>query len=63
MKILYINADQLPNKMHELIIHIVLPKNRVTITTKAPIEITGFELFINIEDQNIGDLHCISVTI
>ncbi len=47
IKVLYTNADQLPNKMHELLINIgifrpdvimlteVLPKNSETKTTKA----------------------------
>ncbi len=66
---LYTNADQLPNKMHELLINIgifrpdvimiteVLPHNTVTITTQASIEIAGFEPFTNIEDvENIRGL-------
>ncbi len=66
---LYTNADQLPNKMHELLINIgifrpdvimiieVLSQNSVTITIKVSIEITGFELFPNIEDgENIRGL-------
>ncbi len=63
IKVLYRNADQLPNKMHELLINIgifrpdvimlteVLPKNSETKTTKASIQIKGIELFTNIEDE------------
>ena len=66
IKVLYTNSDQLPNKVHELLINIgifkpdvimiteVLPKNSNTKTTKASMEINGFELYTNIEvEENI----------
>ncbi len=61
MKVLYTNADQFPNKMHELFINIgipnvimiteVLPKNSETKTTKASLNINGYELYTNIEQE------------
>ncbi len=60
---LYTNADQLANKMPELLINIdifrpnvimiteVLPKNGETKTTKASIQIKYFHLFTNIEED------------
>ncbi len=69
IKVLYTNADQLPNKMHELLINIgivrpevimlteVLPKNSETKMTKASIQIKGFQLFTDIEnEENIRGL-------
>ena len=65
MKILYSNVDSLPNKLHELLIYIgmfnpdvlmiteVLPKSEETITTKESINISGFELFTNIDKEKI----------
>jgi exonuclease III len=73
LRILYTNADQFPNKMHEILIAIgihkpdiimiteVLPKNSATITTKESIDINGFELFTNIETEK--DIRGIAVYI
>ncbi len=65
IKVLYTNADQFPNKIHELLINIgifrpdvimiteVLPKNSETKTTKASLNINGYELYTNIEQEEI----------
>ncbi len=63
IKVLYTNAAQFPNNMHELLTNIgifkpdvimiteVLPKNSETKTTKTFINIKGYELYTNIEQE------------
>ncbi len=64
-KVLYKNTDQFPNKIYELLIHLgifkpnvimvteVLPKNSETKTTKASLNITGYDWYPNIEQEEI----------
>ncbi len=63
VKVLYTNADQFPNTIHELFINIgifkpdvimiteVLPTNSETKTTKSSLNINGYEVYTNIEQE------------
>ncbi len=63
IKVLYTNADQFPDKIHEFLINIgifkpdvimiteVLPTNSETKATKASVNINGYELYTNIEQE------------